>query len=332
MKNVVKVAGVGLVGLLAACGGLNNAGTGAPATSDNLTQADAQSLSEAAVGDLSLTGAMLGDASSSSLAMQSAGVNSLEANAQSWGLPGRVVLILRALGHYIPAAGSGSCTISKTGDLTDADGDGVPVDGTTSFDCTATGPAGATYTTKGSVELKDTNDAQANSGYSVIFSGFKTRVSADANRAKERTLEGSYSIDKQTSTYSIAKNYTQTVQITNFNNVYNGSLTFAVSKTYTPDDIAKPWAAGTIEVKKDAPGSATWVRGNNTRTLNWYTDPTLHWNRAACANPGRALNFDSGAKQYVYTNPAGAQSVLRIEFTACGTYTVTFNGSAVPAN
>lgn len=321
-----KLLALGLALLLAACG------SQAPQSS-GLTQQDAQSLSAAALGDLNLTGAMLGDASAASLSLQSVGVDSLEANAQSWGLPRRVTLILRALGHYIPNAASGSCTISQDGDLTDADGDGVPVNATVTFTCSATGPLGATYDTEGSLTLKDTNDAQAESGYSVEFKGFKTRVSSDANHSVTRTLEGSYTLDRQTSTYLILKNYTHTIERKNFNNTTSGSLVFNLSKTYTPDpsalDAGKPFSVGTIVVDKAHPGSVVWTRGNNVRTLQWYTDPNLHWNRAACQAPGRILNFDSGAKEYVYTNPAGQQSTLRIAFSGCGDFQVTFNGQPV---
>lgn len=318
--NKLKIGGFALMLMLAAC----SSQVQAPTT---LTQADARSLSEAALGDLKLTSSLMADASTASMAAMSA--DSLVVNAQAWGLPRRLIMLLRAFEVYIPSAATGSCTITKSGDQTDADDDGVPVNATYAFDCTATGPNGATYTNQGSITLQDTNDAQAESGFSVSFGAFKSRISADAHHSKERTLSGSYTLDKQTSVYGIQKNYTHTVKIVNFNNEYSGSLSFKVSKTYTPDNLSKPWSAGTIEVKKEAPGSATWVRNNNTRTLSWYTDPTLHYNRAACQNPTRLLNFDSGAKEYVYTNPAGEQSTLRIEFSACGTYTVTFNKQAV---
>ncbi|PZA06127.1 MULTISPECIES: hypothetical protein [unclassified Meiothermus] len=318
----IKLLTFGLVALLAACGSQT---AERPETSQ-----DAQTLSETALGDLSLTGAMLGDASAASLSRQSVGVDSLEANAQSWGLPRRVTLILKALGHYIPNAASGACTIRKDGDLTDADDDGVPVNATITFSCSATGPQGATYDTEGSLTLKDTNDAQAESGYSVEFQGFKARVSSDANHSVTRTLEGTYTLGRQTSTYQILKKYTYTIERKNFSNTTTSSLVFDVSKTYTPDpsalDAGQPFSAGTIVVDKASPGSAVWNHDNNSRTLQWYTDPNLHWNRAACQVPERILNFDSGAKVYTYTNPAGQQSTLRIAFSGCGDFQVTFNG------
>lgn len=79
MQILRNMAGLALVSVLAACGTQ-------PQTQDSLTQADAQALSEAAQGDLQLTGAMLGDASTGALSTQG-GVDGLEARAQAWGLP-----------------------------------------------------------------------------------------------------------------------------------------------------------------------------------------------------------------------------------------------------
>lgn len=41
------------------------------------------------------------------------------------------------------------------------------------------------------------------------------------------------------------------------------------------------------------------------------------------------MNFDSGAKEFVYINPAGEKSTLRIEFSGCGQFSVTLNGQPV---
>ncbi len=324
-KTLCNLAGLTLLGLLAACG--------TQQAIDTLSQADAQALSEAAQGDLQLTSAMLGDASSRALSAQGQ-ADSLEANAQTWGLPRRIHLFLRAVGVlYLPPSGSGNCTISTgPSPLVDADDDGVPANATTTYNCSYSGPGSTSYSLNGSIGLQDTNDNQPYSGYSVTFTNFKARVSGD-NRSVERTLNGSYSMDKQDATlFKISKNYTHSVSKTVFNNTYTGSLDFNVSKTYAPDSDgdSNPWNAGTITVDKASPGSATWKRDNNTRNLIWYTDPTLHWNRTACQNPlDRLMNFDSGAKEFVYTNPAGEKSTLRIEFSGCGQFSVTLNGQPV---
>ncbi|MDX2005228.1 MAG: hypothetical protein SFU83_08125 [Meiothermus sp.] len=335
MNTAIKLGGLALVGLLAACGGVPTGGADTAAA----RQAEAQAMSDVGQSDLSLVGAMLSDGGAAAMSAQSLAVGTLEANAEAWRLPRRVTLILRGLGHYIPAASGATCTISKSGDQTDADDDGVPVNATVTFDCTAANPAGGTFSTKGSVALQDTNDAQAQSGFGVTFGAFRT-VQTAGGRTVERTLEGTYSLDRQTNVYAIVKKYTHAVKITRGSETNTGSLTWDVSRTFTPDqsalDAGKPWSAGTIEVKKDAPGSAVWVRGGNTRTLNWYTDPTLHWNRAACevnlpgrSRPERLLNFDAGAKVYEFTAADGSKSVLRLEFSGCGSLTTTLNGQPV---
>uniref|UniRef100_A0A7C3DCR7 Lipoprotein n=1 Tax=Meiothermus ruber TaxID=277 RepID=A0A7C3DCR7_MEIRU len=321
-----QLAGLALMGLLAACGASSQ-------TSGNFSQSDALALAEAAQGDLQLTGAMLGDASSTAFSAQGQ-ADSLEANAQAWGLPRRNVLILRAVGiMYLPLASSANCSINTTPSTpTDTDNDGVPASATTTYNCSYTGPGNTSYSLKGSIALQDTNDNQPYSGYSVAFDRFASRLAGN-NFAIERTLQGSYSIDKQDATlFKITKNYTHTVTKTVFNNTYTGSLAFNVSKTYAPDNDGNsdPWDAGTFTVDKASPGSATWTRNNNTRNLIWYTDPTLHWNRTVCQNPlGRLMNFDSGAKEFVYINPAGEKSTLRIEFSGCGQFSVTLNGQPV---
>ncbi|GIW25282.1 hypothetical protein [Meiothermus sp.] len=326
LPTLRNLAGFALVGLLAACGTQ-------PQTQDALTQADAQALSEAAQGDLQLTGAMLGDASAGALSAQG-GVDSLDARAQAWGLPRRINLILRAVGVlYLPPFGSGNCAIQTTpSPPVDADDDGVPTDATTTYHCSYTGPGGTIYSLNGAIRLQDTNDNQPYSGYSVTFDSFRSRVSGNT-ASVERTLNGSYSLDKQDATlFKISKNYTHSVTKTAANNTYTGSLVFAVGKTYAPDSDGdgNPWNAGTITVDKASPGSATWTRGHNTRNLIWYTDPTLHWNPKVCQNPlGRLMNFDSGAKEFVYTNPANEKSTLRIEFSACGNFTVTLDGQTL---
>lgn len=74
-KHLRALAGLALLGLLAACSNPSS-------SSDQLSQSDAQALSEAVQGDLQLTGAMLGDASTAALGAQGQ-VDGLEAAAQA---------------------------------------------------------------------------------------------------------------------------------------------------------------------------------------------------------------------------------------------------------
>lgn len=330
MNNTLKLAGLTLIGLLAACGQLSN-------PSSNLTPADTQALSETSQSELALTGAMLSDAGVSGASAQS--VNSLaaevEAHAIGFGLPRRIVHVLNALEAYIPDVTDASCTITKDPAApTDADNDGTPASLKMTFNCAGTRSNGTAYTTEGVATLQDTDDAQANSGFSLKLENFHAKITRTDGTVVERTVNGSFERDKTTANWQIKKQYSHKVSITKGSNVYNGSVDLLVNKTYTPDDAAKPWAAGTITVDKAVPGSLTWVRNAVTRNLIWYTDPSIHWNRAACQAPARVLNFDSGAKEYVYTNPQGQKSTLRLVFGGCGniTTTLTQDGSTTPVN
>lgn len=318
------LAGLALTLLLAACGTQN------PGSSPGLSEQDAQALSEAAAGDLALDGGLLADARGGS-SLQAAALTEGARNAIGYRLPRRLIHLLNAAGAYLPPAGSGECsvTVSPT-DYADADDDGVPANVTVAFDCAGTRAGGTGYTTEGSVTLSDTDDALPLSGYSAGFTGFHTVLTRDDGTVIDRTFDGSLTLDKRdASLYAIAKDYSQAVSVTRGANTYTGSAEFEVEKTYAPELPDTPWAKGTITIAQDDPGSLTWVRGGKTRNLVWYTDPTLHYNRADCASPSRLLNYDAGAKEWVYTRPSGEQDTLRLEFTGCGQFTVTLNGEAV---
>jgi hypothetical protein len=318
------LAGLTLSLLLAACGSQN------PSSSSGLTQQDAKALSEAATADLALDGGLLADARGGS-SLQAAALSEGALNAIGYNLPRRIIHLLNALGAYLPPAGSGECsvTVSPT-DYADADDDGVPANVTVTFDCAGTRANGTLYTTEGSVTLSDTDDTLPLSGYSATFSPFHSVLTRDDGTVIDRTLEGSFTLDKRdASLYAIAKNYSQALSLSLGGNTYTGSAVFEVEKTYAPELPGTPWAKGTITIAQDNPGSLTWVRGGKTRNLVWYTDPTVHWNRADCASRARLLNYDAGAKVWAYTRPSGQQDLLRIGFTGCGQFTLTLNGGAV---
>lgn len=328
MNKPIQIAGTTLVAFLAACGGLQ--------PSNNLTQSDTQALSETSQSELALSGAMLSDAGLGAASVQSAGgVSELMANVQALGLPRRIGHILAALEAYVPAATTANCSITQDPAApVDADNDGTPANVKITFNCAGTRPNGAAYTTEGVATLKDTDDGLVNSGFSFSLENFHSKTIRDNGTTVDRIVSGSFERDKTAANWQIKKQYNHKVTLTKGSDVYTGSVDFLVNKTYTPDDANKPWGAGTLSVDKAVPGTLTWIRNSITRNLIWYTDPTLHWNRAACQAPARLLNFDSGAKEYVYTNPEGKKSILRLAFSGCGSIntTLTQDGATATVN
>jgi hypothetical protein len=316
-KNLLQIGALALGLSLAACGGNQ------PSSGGALSQGDAQQLSENSKTELALTGSMLSDAGTSSASVQAVGAQAeLYANALGFGLPRRIVHVLAALEAHIPDASNPNCTISKDPAApVDADSDGTPATVKITFNCAGTTAGGTAFSTEGEASLQDTDDAAANSGFSLSLTNFHAKATRTDGSLIDRTISGSFSRNKTGSDWQISKQYSHNVSVTKGSTTNTGSVSLEVNKTYTPDDAARPFAAGTVKLDKATPGSMTWTRNAKTRSLSWYTDPTVHWNRALCQAPARVLNFDSGAKEFVHTNPDGKKSTLRLEFSGCGNIT-----------
>ncbi|MER3481447.1 MAG: hypothetical protein C4327_13530 [Meiothermus sp.] len=318
-----KLVALGLTLLLAACGSQTPQSSG-------LTPQDAQSLSDAALADLNLTGAMLdGSVSSASLkaGASAQGVSSLETAALSWNLPPRVYALLRDLGIWIPVRGTqaaANCTIVVTSSSS------AP-QYVVSFDCSGSNAADTrSYTTKGELDLTLQNGTDEAAGFTAAFKDFDTVVTFADKSSLERKLDGSLSLDKSAVPWKIAKNYTHSVtkKDTSGNTVWSGQNVFSVSKTYQPDSLSAPGMAGTVTIDQATPGSDVFTNllTNKTHNVNFYTNPTVHWNSACTVRP----RFDAGEKDYIFTDAKGVQTTLSIKFSGCGNFTISFNGGAVP--
>jgi len=333
MKNIVKAASVGLIGLLAACGSLNSQGTPSSLTA---TSPEVQATASAALDDLNTTAAML-DSSVSGASLRAGasvqGVNSLEAAALSWNIPPRIYALLRDLGIWIPVRGTtaaAGCTITVNTSST------AP-QYTVSFNCTGTSPLDTrSYATTGEIDLTYQNGSNENAGFSAAFKGFDTLITFSDKSSIERKLDGTLALDKSawladpTKPWNIQKSYTdtRTRKDTSGTTLFSGQNVFSVSKTYQPDSQATPGAAGLITIAQSAPGSDAFTNllNSKTRSLSFYTNPTIHYNSACSAAP----RFDAGEKDYLFTSSSGVQSTLAIKFSGCGSYTITFNGGTVP--
>lgn len=250
----------------------------------------------------------------------------------TYGLPRRLAVMLNALEVYLPAKGSSECSVSVSPTpFTDADSDGIPATLTTTFACAGTTPAGKPYSAQGAVTLSDTDNNQAKSGFSASFANFQTSLTRINGTVVNRTLHGTLILNKSNDAlFTIDKNYVSSVHIERpGRSAVDGSLAFAVSKTYTPDSTSIPWSAGLISISQDSPATLTWTRGNKVRIWQHFTSPSLHWNPAVCGSSTRLLNFDSGAEEWVYTRSKGGQDTLRLEFSDCGIFTVKLNTAAV---
>jgi hypothetical protein len=141
----------------------------------------------------------------------------------------------------------------------------------------------------------------------VFRSGLFTSVSLDGSRAASR--------DSSVIEHSVTDFITAYV----FRSGDSATHTRSWTSTFTAD------VEGSIQRDFRLPsgnwnitGTSEWVRGDRTHELSVTTDPQLHFN-AECDQVPR---FDSGTIEAVVTRN-GATSTVTVEFTACGTYTVT---------
>jgi len=328
MKGIFKLAGLGLVGVLAACGSLSTGATGGGDLSAN--SAEVQATASAALDDLNTTGAMLdGSVSSSSLqaGASAQGGSGLGAAALSWNLPPRVYALLRDLGLWIPVRGTqaaANCTITVS---TSSSAPQYLVN----FTCSGTNPADTrSYSTQGEIDLSLQNGKDEAAGYTAEFKGFDAVVTfADQSRL-ERKLDGQFSLDKSGLPWKLSKDYTYSVSKKDSSGslLWSGQNVFSVSKTYQPDNLSAPGVAGTVTIAQSTPGSDVFTNlvTNKTRSLSFYTNPTIHWNSACTLRP----RFDAGEKDYLFTSASGVQTTLSLQFNGCGNFTLSYNGGVVP--
>jgi hypothetical protein len=217
-----------------------------------------------------------------------------------------------------PVAPSRLCTPTRSPtDPTDTDHDGVPDSVRLTFDCVLSWPL-ETDSLTGTIDVLDPTP--------TVFDHAVERIFTDVRLARLFLLSGKESSETRNGIRMSNHDSTTLNQSeTNFTTDYifrdGGTATHVKSwtSTFTAD------TAGSIQSDEPLPsglwnigGTSSWTRGANTYALTVTTNPELHYN-ATCTTAPR---FDSGTLTAVVTK--GTQtSTITIQFTACGTYTVT---------
>ncbi|PZA07609.1 MULTISPECIES: hypothetical protein [unclassified Meiothermus] len=303
-----------LIALLAAC-------TNTPQNSQPMNKDEAKATSELALSDLALSGALVG------------GPTGLMAQqAQALGIPPVAGAALEASGMNLAQAISAGCRID-VGGWTDQDLDLIPADfSITVKDCSYTDTGnGFSYSFQGGLRLQDTNDTLKDSGFKLSFENFKETITL-GSKSRERTLNGAYTLGAQNKAlYRVDKGYSASQKLSDGSSTDTQSAEYAVSETYAPNSQANPKAGGTFTIDKSKPGTLTLAHNSTTYRWNWYTDPPLVYDASCKAKTpeGVKVPFTSGGAVYTYTNPNGKVSMLKVEFTGCGSYKVTFEGEVV---
>ncbi|WP_157202642.1 hypothetical protein [Calidithermus chliarophilus] len=304
-----------LTGLLAACGGQQPPQNGKP-----MTPEAAKAAATVALRDLSL---------GSSLVRGPSGI--VPQSAAKAGLNAQVLGGLEGLGIPMRQALEAGCEVKvEPLPFTDKDADLVPADATLKVDCTLD-HNGYSYAFKGALRVEDNDDNFKNSGFRLSFQGFSDKATK-GDYSVERSFDGSFALDsKDPALYKLDKNYILTSKQTKAGQTNTLGATFDTTETYAPDDPSKPVLAGDFAVDKDKPGTLTVQKNADVYNWNWYTDPTLHYTLSCAAVTGEGvwIPFDEGAVVYTYNDSKGQSANLRLEFTGCGSYTLTLDGKVI---
>ncbi len=206
----------------------------------------------------------------------------------------------------------------------DNDGDGVVAGFEASFHCLREPPSGNTFSFTGTLRFDDLNDQDAEErGYELTFEHFEARFEGAGRQGQNvelvRSFDGRVRVEPAfneagdptslTITKDLDFSFTRTVG----DKSWTQSTHLQRTSTYTPDDPAAPFAAGTLNVE----GRLDHL-GGRAISVTVSTEVGLHFNRACEASP----RFDAGRlviKRYV----DGVLSLTRVlTFQGCGHYTV----------
>ena len=288
LHQLRSVLVIGLAGLLAACGGLQP-------TTEPLSRADAQKLRDSLLQSNKYLVAAIAHPSGVVTTSSVGGLN----------LPTPVANLILASGLDPQAI---NCTASETpprAQQQDLDNDKIPLQASYAVDCTV----GDTRL-KGGIVIKDKNDNDPRSGYTVNTDQYE--LTFNTGKFNESGIKLDLDVDVTWSNPDYAVRY-------NFNFDIYGSdgrfgTTYAYTATYVPDNAQTPFTAGTL---------------NYDGSLDFRTATRLY----RLSGKATALKFSNTCKE---TFVGGSWSLedtrgnkLLVVYNACNNVTVTYNGEAL---
>ena len=199
------------------------------------------------------------------------------------------------------------CT-TLTGNDTDADNDGIPVDVTLTADCDEVFESGR-FIFRASVRIQDKDDSSPLSGYSLVYDDYEITVSADGQTATIK-LDMNFDLTIGNGTYRADYDYDLSITSPDV----SGRIAFDYTVTYTPDNAADPFEAGTFAFD----GSLQYSSEGESYSMT-TSSAGLHYS-AVCGD------FDSGSAQYADS----AGNTVTLTYNSCGSVTATYNGSPLP--
>lgn len=216
--------------------------------------------------------------------------------------------------------GLGRCAPTRTPESpADSDNDGVADSVRIDFTgCVFSFFFFETDTVRGTIDVLDPTPLAADRSVERVFTELtRVRVHALGGKSTSETRNGRRRTQRDATTLE----HTETDFRTDY--VFRNGGTASHVKTWTSRFTAD--VPGSIHPEQPLPsgawsigGTSSWTRGARSYALTVTTDPPLHYDAGCSAVP----RFDAGVLVAVVTR-GEHMGTVRIEFTACGAYTVT---------
>lgn len=276
---------------------------------------------------LALAAAMLGTACSNSTGPASVSLTSAQADSLSAVLATDVQSEFDfstangsgAVGPSAPANTPPPPCVSRTPAApTNSDGDPVPDSVRLTYNnCAVNYALGGSDTVRGTIDVLDPTPSTTDHAWKHIFTDFARIHVGPLGREWTWTLNGTRQIIGDAAQLAFTSTNVSTTYT--WPNGASANHTRSWSITFTADTAGQiqpdaPLPSGSVTLA----GNSTWTRGPNTWNLVASTTTPLHYNKTCTVRP----MIDSGTLKFVATRN-GLTTNVTIQFTACGTYTVT---------
>lgn len=206
-------------------------------------------------------------------------------------------------------------TVSPT-PVTNADSDRVPDSLRVTFGNCTFAESEEADTVRGSIDIVDPTPKVADRSIRTRFNDY-TRIEVEHDGVRSLVLNGVREASRDSAV--ISQSETNFKSVFTFRDGDSSTHTRNWAVVFTADSAGaigrdRPLPSGKLGVN----GTSAWTHDTSTYSIMVSTSPILHYNATCTSRP----KFDSGTFHATVTKH-GATSNVTIQFTACGTFTVT---------
>ncbi len=204
-----------------------------------------------------------------------------------------------------------ACTTKTPDPAVDADSDHISTQ-TRTYACTNVALRDGTQNQNGTATVTDKDDADPKSGFR-----FEYAVTGSHSGGETWDFAGFWDLTKSDTSMTYSSDYAGTYTFTRSGSGTSGGTW---SHTITPTDMANPYTGGGAITMSGYYAYNFTISSVTTNFVFSMSSTNLTYGANPCSG------FYNGGS-YTYTDASA--NTITVEFTACGTYTVKYNGTTI---